>query len=212
VREQGRLTDWDDERGFGYITPLAGGVTVFAHISQFPRYKRRPEVLDLVTYVLAQDDRGRHQAHEVQFMAPTRGRSGRKGDVRSAPQTGEHVAHDQGPAHPSSTVPGLASACTMAAVSAVVSKSWQLPAFYLAMSAVTFSAYGFDKMAAERGARRTSEYALHMLALAGGWPGALVAQAYFRHKTRKQPFRTVFWFTVGANVTLLTLVAASWRG
>jgi len=33
----------------------------------------------------------------------------------------------------------------------------------------------------------------------GGWPGALVAQQKLRHKTKKQPFRTVFWATVVMN-------------
>jgi uncharacterized membrane protein YsdA (DUF1294 family) len=40
---------------------------------------------------------------------------------------------------------------------------------------------------------------LHLLALAGGWPGALVAQNRLRHKSRKKPFRTIFWATVAIN-------------
>ncbi|MEJ1377111.1 MAG: DUF1294 domain-containing protein, partial [Candidatus Sedimenticola sp. (ex Thyasira tokunagai)] len=33
----------------------------------------------------------------------------------------------------------------------------------------------------------------------GGWPGALIAQQKLRHKSKKQPFRVVYWFTVAAN-------------
>jgi uncharacterized membrane protein YsdA (DUF1294 family) len=44
-----------------------------------------------------------------------------------------------------------------------------------------------------------------MLALAGGWPGALVAQTLLRHKSRKQPFRSVFRATV-----LLNCAALAW--
>lgn len=71
------------------------------------------------------------------------------------------------------------------------------------MSVVTFAVYGFDKRAARQGDQRVSERALHMLALAGGWPGALVGQRVFGHKTRKQPFRTVFWATLVPPLALV---------
>lgn len=70
---------------------------------------------------------------------------------------------------------------------------------YGALSAVAFVLYGLDKAAAERGARRTPEITLHLVSLLGGWPGALLGQRTFRHKTRKQPFRAVFWGTVVIN-------------
>ena len=75
---------------------------------------------------------------------------------------------------------------------------WLVAAYGL-LSAVAFVMYGVDKSAAVRGAWRTSESALHAIALLGGWPGALVAQQVFRHKTTKQPFRTIFWGTVVTN-------------
>jgi uncharacterized membrane protein YsdA (DUF1294 family) len=81
-------------------------------------------------------------------------------------------------------------------------------ATYVLMSAVTFAAYGLDKRAARRGARRTPEATLHLLSLLGGWPGALAAQNVFRHKTVKQPFRTVFWCTVVLNCLALGLLVA----
>ncbi len=74
---------------------------------------------------------------------------------------------------------------------------------YAALSAVAFVAYGLDKSAAVRGGRRTPEFALHLIALAGGWPGALAGQVAFRHKTRKQPFRAIFWCTVAVNCAAL---------
>jgi uncharacterized membrane protein YsdA (DUF1294 family) len=37
---------------------------------------------------------------------------------------------------------------------------------------------------------------LHVLALTGGWPGALVGMHYFQHKTRKTSFQVVCWATV----------------
>jgi uncharacterized membrane protein YsdA (DUF1294 family) len=74
---------------------------------------------------------------------------------------------------------------------------------YVALSAASFVMYGLDKAAAEQGRWRTPEVVLHMVSVAGGWPGALVGQRVFRHKTRKQPFRAIFWCTVVANCLAL---------
>ena len=78
-----------------------------------------------------------------------------------------------------------------------------LLAAYGLFSAVAFLMYGADKAAAEQGRWRTPESTLHTIALVGGWPGALVARRVFRHKTTKQPFRTIFWSTVVANCVAL---------
>ena len=77
------------------------------------------------------------------------------------------------------------------------------------MSVALFAMYGADKAAAQRGTRRTPEASLHLLALMGGWPGALVAQRVFHHKTKKQPFRTIFWCTVVVNCAMLLWILAS---
>ena len=78
-----------------------------------------------------------------------------------------------------------------------------LPALYLVMGVVCFAAYGADKSAAKAGRQRVSEQTLLTVGVLGGWPGALVAQQVFRHKTRKRPFRRRFWFTVVVNVAVL---------
>lgn len=70
-------------------------------------------------------------------------------------------------------------------------------------SAAAFVMYGADKSAARHGRWRTPESTLHTIAVAGGWPGALAARQVFRHKTTKQPFRTIFWGTVIANCAAL---------
>ena len=67
-----------------------------------------------------------------------------------------------------------------------------------------------DKAAAQAGRWRTSEATLHLLALAGGWPGALLAQHWLRHKSAKRAFRAVFWVTVVLNVTGLVVVCSPW--
>jgi uncharacterized membrane protein YsdA (DUF1294 family) len=73
---------------------------------------------------------------------------------------------------------------------------------YLAISALTFAVYALDKAAAQAGRWRTPEKTLHLLALTGGWPGALFAQQLLRHKTSKPRFIAVFWLTVMLNVGL----------
>lgn len=73
---------------------------------------------------------------------------------------------------------------------------WLTGAVYLAMSAVAFFLYWRDKRQARSNGWRTPEKILHGVELLGGWPGALIAQQVFRHKTRKLSFQLVFWLIV----------------
>lgn len=79
-----------------------------------------------------------------------------------------------------------------------------VPMLYIFMSLLTYLLYFLDKSAARNGSWRTRESTLHLMSLLGGWPGALLAQQRLRHKTRKQPFRFIFWFTVLGNLGALT--------
>jgi uncharacterized membrane protein YsdA (DUF1294 family) len=88
---------------------------------------------------------------------------------------------------------------------------WTAVAAYLglivASSAASFAAYGLDKRRAGNGGRRVPERTLHLLALVGGWPGAVLGQRHFRHKTRKVPFLIAFWITVVLHVTVAAAAA-----
>ena len=70
---------------------------------------------------------------------------------------------------------------------------------YLVVNALTFILYARDKSAARQGAWRTPENTLHLFALLGGWPGALIAQQRLRHKSSKRSFLLVFYLTVVLN-------------
>jgi uncharacterized membrane protein YsdA (DUF1294 family) len=69
-------------------------------------------------------------------------------------------------------------------------------AAYGIVSLLAFVLYWRDKRKALADHWRTPENVLHALEFAGGWPGALLAQQVFRHKTRKVSFQLVFWVIV----------------
>jgi uncharacterized membrane protein YsdA (DUF1294 family)/cold shock CspA family protein len=183
MRFQGRITQWKDDQGFGFITPNSGGERLFLHIRAFSRGQPRPAGDEIVTYEMARDDKGRPRAAAVQFVRPA-------GQKRTPAGSGGQ------------RWPLVLAALFLAllAVSALAGKlPAMLPLVYGGLSVVAFLAYALDKSAARNGRWRTQENTLHLLALAGGWPGALVAQQRLRHKSSKTSFLAVFWLTVVLN-------------
>lgn len=100
----------------------------------------------------------------------------------------------------------------------IIGGSWfsGLPIFiavvYATMSLLALAAYAMDKSAAQSGRRRIPEKTLHLFALLGGWPGALVAQQWLRHKSVKAPFLAMFWLTVMLNLGALAWFVAQGHG
>lgn len=80
----------------------------------------------------------------------------------------------------------------------------------LLASTLCFAAYGLDKRSAVLGQRRIRERTLHLLALGGGWPGALAGQRVFRHKTQKLSFRVVLWGIVLLHLALIGCMLWAW--
>jgi cold shock CspA family protein len=61
----GILRSWNDERGFGFISPTQGGPELFVHVSAFPRDGSRPVEGESLTYELGRGGNGRPQAVRV---------------------------------------------------------------------------------------------------------------------------------------------------
>lgn len=188
MREQGRIVEWNDSQGFGFVESHEGGARAFVHISALASGNRRPMKGDLVTYSLERDSKGRWQARGVCYVG------------RSSSRTKSSKPARISPLDLCLLIFFLAVLFGAVAEDAV---HHAVPLIVVLMSLVTFVAYGLDKRASQRGAWRTAEATLHLLALFGGWPGALIAQRRFRHKTRKGDFQTVFWTTVALNMLLL---------
>lgn len=78
-----------------------------------------------------------------------------------------------------------------------LSSEWRvLAGVPVIVSLLAFFAYRGDKKRAQTGGWRVSETTLHLMGLAGGWPGAFLAQRRYRHKTSKISFQIVFWLVV----------------
>jgi uncharacterized membrane protein YsdA (DUF1294 family) len=73
---------------------------------------------------------------------------------------------------------------------------------YLLMSLIALVVYWYDKKMAQDNKMRVPEKTLHWLEALGGWPGALLAQRWFRHKTQKQPFQNIFRLIVLGHIVL----------
>lgn len=194
MRHQGQISEWNDERGFGFVRPLEGAGRVFVHVSAFPHGSRRPSAGEIISYEISQDDHGRPRASNVIY---TLGRPLARGRRRRLLATIFATA--------------VATAFLALVVLAVNLRSLPRAIIvgYLLASILTYLAYANDKRAAQTGRWRTAEGTLLLLGLAGGWPGGLIAQHRFRHKTRKVSFQVAYWLTVGLHCMALWLLRGS---
>ena len=183
---KGKITRWDDDKGFGFIQPLLKGEQVFLHIKALQNRARRPVIGEVVTYAIGKDEQGRLQAQQVTF-------AGEKRKIKAARTAAKWPLWSV-----------LAFAAVLAAAVATAKLPLYVPLLYAGLSVLTFITYWLDKRKAQAGHWRTPESTLQFMALLGGWPGALLAQRYLRHKSQKLAFLTVFWFSVLVNLVALS--------
>jgi len=193
MRFEGVIRSWNDERGFGFIEPTLGGQEVFVHVKAFSRGAARPTPGQRVSFEVELGPQGKKRACKVQSVRPARLRGPENSAVRYGGAT-------------------LFAIPAFLVVYVAVGVLWRPPSWlawgYLVASVVTFAAYAMDKSSARSGGWRISERKLHALSLAGGWPGALLAQQMLRHKSAKAEFRAVFWGTVVVNVAAFIVLCA----
>ena len=169
-RLSGRVSFWEEERGFGWVEYEAG--SLFAHIREFEK-GIVPRKGDEVTFQTGLDPKGRPCARAVVPLRKQRGPT-MKALLQLAPLL---------------VLPLLANLKLPFAV-------WMLPAAMLPTSVAAWMMYRDDKKRALTGSWRVTETELHGLELFGGWPGAFLAQRKFRHKTRKLSYQAIFWSIV----------------
>ena len=210
MRHVGRISKWNDDKGFGFVTPQDGGARAFVHIKAFQTSSRRPVEGDLISYDTATDARGRLNATSIRFA----------GQRVATPTRAAKVMRSANPRSPSRRIPRLKLGASFLLAAVILMVMGVVPAvlplLYLLLSCASYLMYGFDKEVAGRaGWHRTPESTLHLLDLAGGWPGGLVAQQVTRHKTAKASFQRGFWITVLVNLVLFGVlwwsgIAATW--
>lgn len=87
-----------------------------------------------------------------------------------------------------------------------------IAALYLvAINFAGFVAFAWDKRRARKGLWRISEGTLLTIAAIGGTVGAIAASRLLRHKTQKQPFKTILYgIAVLQVIGLAALLVTQW--
>ncbi len=192
----GRVSQWDAAKGLGFVQPETGGERLLlrrADLSGRLRF-REPQVGEAVHFQLGTDKR---RALQVGSLAPP--------PKPAAAQAGKTGAGSERLL----VIPAFALLLGLLHLASPLPRP--VPFLYGALSMAVFIVYGMDKWAARRGKARVAELSLHLIALLGGWPGALLGQQIFRHKTAKPGFQRLSWAMVALNISLLLGFWWLWR-
>lgn len=192
-RIEGHLFRWNEARGFGFLKAVDGGPDAFAHIRAFAKDDRHIEEGHLYSYTVETDENGRLRAGDIR-------------PVRPPPPKPNFAYQFFSRAPRLLVIPAFVFIAMAVAMTTDVSPAWFI--VYGVASIACFIGYALDKRAAEHKQWRVSETILLMVGLVGGWPGAIVAQELFRHKTKKVYFRTLFWMSVAINMAAFVQIAA----
>jgi len=193
---RGEVVDWNDARGFGFISE--GGIQgrTFFHIKDVDG-SIRPAVRDIVSYTIARRVDERLAARRVRIIA-------------ASPRVADDASERQN-APMRVTVRIVGAMCLATAVLFCVvtdrAPAW-LALCYVLGGVISFVMYRIDKRAAVAGNWRVSEGTLHLLDLAFGIGGGLLAQGVFRHKSSKVAFGVVSAMILALHIIGLALLLA----
>lgn len=196
MRDQGRLVEWFDDKGYGFIQPNDGSKDrVFLHIKDFARPGPRPIMGCALEYIVQLDGQGRYKAKQVSYLKANQTQKNANKNKKI------HVKNK-------SKLQAMQVACivyilVMAGLSLAGLLKGPILLLIGLINLLTYWMYSQDKEAAERGNRRVPENTLHILAVLGGWPSAWLAQQKLRHKTQKQPFRNIYFCTIAFHILII---------
>ena len=188
---KGKLTAWDDNKGYGFITPIGSQKKVFVHIKSFLDTRKRPKLGEVLLYNVSKDKNGKLRAIDVNR---------------------ENIENNQSEKHKINLLNILLVLALFVILGLLVISSKLHPMIvllYIGLSISTFITYAIDKSKSINNTYRISEKTLHMLSLLGGWPGAIIAQETLRHKSKKESFRSIFYMTIIFNIALLMFLIFS---
>ncbi|NHC03784.1 DUF1294 domain-containing protein [Acinetobacter sp. 187] len=197
MRDQGRLVEWFDDKGYGFIQPNDESKgRVFLHIKDFARPGPRPIKGCALEYIVQLDGQGRYKAKQVTYLKA------------SQTQKAQPLKHNKNiKQKPTKLQPMQIAAIIYIVGLALLTFTGYLNSMLLLVisiiNAITYWMYAQDKEAAQLGNRRVPENTLHLLSFLGGWPAAWLVQQRLRHKTQKQPFRKIYFCTIVFNILLI---------
>ncbi|ATO18938.1 cold-shock protein [Acinetobacter sp. LoGeW2-3] len=196
MRDQGRLVEWFDEKGYGFIQPNdTDKERVFLHIKDFARPGPRPIVGCALDYAVILDEQGRYRAQQVTYL--------KAAQIKAVPIKKKATINNQKEKFQPMQILCVGYILALIVLSFSGLLSGMVLLFISLMNLLSYWLYAQDKEAAQLGNRRISENALHLVAFLGGWPAAWLAQQKLRHKTQKQPFRQIYFCTIAFNIILI---------
>lgn len=194
---RGKLVDWKDKEGYGFIADNINNKKIFVHIKAFNYTpSRRPAIGDVVSYII-ENNGSKLQAIKVGFI----NQASHNVNIKNTFIDNKNKTHKTNPFPIFFLIIIYISLLFYSII-----REW-LPTnilpFFIILNFITFFIYWWDKSASGDGLRRTSENTLHILAILGGWIGAYIAQKTLRHKSVKKEFQTTFKVSIIFNYLIL---------
>jgi uncharacterized membrane protein YsdA (DUF1294 family)/cold shock CspA family protein len=214
MRKQGTVVRWNGAKAFGFIKSDQTPADIFFHIRDFSGTPVPTAGLQVDFEEIQVGGKG-PRAVQVRPLTSVKNPNVTRQPARPrrAEQPSRRAPETASPAQPNGLVMALMLVWLVLLVAGAFTGrfTWFVLPAALGLNLMTFYTYWQDKHAARQGAWRIKEDTLHLLGLAGGWPGAWFAHQILRHKSSKQAFRAVYWATAIFNTAaLLAWVALPW--
>ena len=178
---QGVITNYNSEKGYGFIYSEEYEDDIFVHISKVTNASTLSQGQN-VTFEVTKTQKGFSATSVI------------AGDKQYSPYL----------------IFGVISALISIAIFGYLYRASSLKpilSYFISINITVFLIYGYDKFISSRDGLRVPEWNLHILAIIGGSPVALASQKFFRHKTIKGSFQLVYWLIVLVQVVV---VVAFW--